>query len=275
MAICVALLLSGCAAGFLWSGQPFRAPEGRAELPPIEVARRFVWYSSLVLVGGVTAGITIIGAGGRLAMRLLAVTAGDAAQGRITEAEEVVGKITVDGTIGFILFNGIFGGVVAAAVYLMIRRLLPEGRLGGVAFGMGLLIVLGTTMDPLRAKNPDFDLVGPGWLAVVIFTLLAVAYGVALAAISARLSSWLPLPSVQRPVLARYAFPAAVAAVGFSVTAALAVVGAAVVAATRWRPLIAAARSQRTVVVGRVLGGGLVLASFPHALGNVIDIATR
>ena len=70
-------------------------------------------------------------------MRLLAVTAGDEAQGRITEAEEIVGEITVDGTIGFIVFNGIVGGVLAAAIYLVIRRLLPPRWLGGLAFGAG------------------------------------------------------------------------------------------------------------------------------------------
>jgi len=37
------------------------------------------------------AGILAAGAGGRLVMRLLAVTAGPDAQGRITEAEKLVG----------------------------------------------------------------------------------------------------------------------------------------------------------------------------------------
>ena len=38
-------------------------------------------------------------------MRLLAVTAGDAAQGRITEADQLVGAISVDGTMGFVIFR--------------------------------------------------------------------------------------------------------------------------------------------------------------------------
>ena len=94
MGACGALLLTGLVLGVRWQGQGFQSP------PPIdgpsagEVARRFVWYFSLVLIGGIGAGVCVIGAGGRLAMRLLAVTAGDPAQGRITEAEEVVGEIT-------------------------------------------------------------------------------------------------------------------------------------------------------------------------------------
>src|SRR5829696_3367199 len=164
MVICGVLLLAGLAAGAAWSRGPFCAPAVERELSAIEVARRFAWYASLALVGGVAAGITVIGAGGRLAMRLLAVTGGAAAQGQITEAEEVFGTISVDGTIGFVLFNGIFGGVAATGVYLLVRRFLPSGWLGGLVFGFGLLVVLGTTIDPLRSDNRDFDIVGPGWL---------------------------------------------------------------------------------------------------------------
>jgi hypothetical protein len=275
MAACGALLLVGLAAGALWSGRSFCAPTAEGDLSAVEVARRFVWYASLALVSGVTAGITVIGAGGRLAMRLLAVTGGDEAQGRITEAEEVVGEISVDGTIGFILFNGIFGGVASAVLYLLVRRFLPHGWIGGVAFGLGLLMVLGTTIDPLRDENPDFDIVGPGWLSVAVFTALAVAFGITVAAVTTRLSAWLPLLSTDRRVLVRYAVPAAVAVVGFSVTAALVVVGAAVVLVTRWHRLVDAMRSRRTVLVGRVVLCGLLLVALPNALTTVVDIASR
>jgi len=38
------------------------------------------------------------------------VTAGPEAQGRVTEADEVVGRISVDGTLGFVVFTGLFLG---------------------------------------------------------------------------------------------------------------------------------------------------------------------
>ena len=47
-------------------------------------------------------------------MRLLAATSGRAAQGRLTEAGERVGEITTDGTIGFLLFVGVGGGLATA-----------------------------------------------------------------------------------------------------------------------------------------------------------------
>jgi hypothetical protein len=276
MAVCGAVLVAALVLGVRWSGREFVSPPTDGPLTAGEAARRVVWYASLALIAGPAVGIAVIGCGGRLAMRLLAVTAGDDAQGRITEADEVVGRITADGTIGFVVFNGIFGGLAAAVVYLLVRRLLPAGWLGGVVFGLGLLVVLGTVVDPLRDENPDFDLVGPGWLSVAVFTALAVAFGVVLAAVTARLSAWLPLPAIEPRVVLRYV-PAALLAglLVIPVTATLVVVGAVVVVATRWRGLVEAVRSPRAVLVGRVLAIGLVVVSLPSAAASVADIATR
>ncbi|MBW3641611.1 MAG: hypothetical protein KY447_01695, partial [Actinobacteria bacterium] len=93
-------------------------------------------------------------------MRLLAVTAGDAAQGRITEADEVVGTIDFGGTLGLYLFGGVFPGLLSGAVYVVFRPLLPSGGLGGVVFGLLHLVIAATRVDPLRPENPDFDIVG-------------------------------------------------------------------------------------------------------------------
>src|SRR5262245_64933757 len=55
---------------------------------------------------GLVVGILVVGPAGRLAMRLLASTSPDA-QGQITEAEEGVGRITVDGARGFGALAGV------------------------------------------------------------------------------------------------------------------------------------------------------------------------
>jgi hypothetical protein len=78
-----------------------------------------------------------------------------------------VGRISVGGIVGFFLFIGVPFGVAAAAAYLLLRRWLPSGRAGGLALGTLLLLVVGNRIDPLRANNPDFSLVGPAWVAVV------------------------------------------------------------------------------------------------------------
>ncbi len=279
MVVCGVLLLASVVAAVAWSGGPFLVPAPAelppVELPPVEVARRFAWYAALMLTGGALAGIAVIGAGGRLAMRLLAVTAGAGAQGRITEADEVVGRITVDGTISFVLFNGIFGGVAAAGIYLVVRRVLPAGWLGGIAFGLALLLILGTTIDPLRESNPDFDIVGPGWLAVLVFGALAVTFGLVLAAVLARLSAWLPLLTSERRVLVRYAGPAVLAAVAVSVSVVLLTLCLVVVAVTRWRPVLNVVRSSRWVMVGRMVVVALVVVSLPGAVASMVEIARR
>jgi hypothetical protein len=275
MIACGALLLAGLTAGVCWSTRPFSSPDLATALTAGEVARRYAWYSSITLTAGIAAGITVIGAGGRLAMRLLAVTAGDDAQGRITEAQEIVGEITLDGTIGFVIFNGIFGGVVFGALFLLVRRCLPAGRLGGTTYGLLLLLVLGSILDPLRGDNPDFEIVGPGWLAVVVFTLLAVGFGIAIGGLTARMSTWLPQPSTERRAILRYAGPALIAAVAFSVTGLVALFGVLTLLVTRWRPIVDAVRSPRWVIAGRVLLIALVLASLPNTIANVLDIAGR
>ena len=137
--VCVLLLLLGLAAVLWWGGLTFQAPSsGDPDGHPSVglVVRTYVWYVTVMLVSGLGAGILTAGAGGRLAMRLLAVTAGPDAQGRITEADQVVGRITADGTLGFILFNGIPIGLLTAALYLLLRRWLPAGRLGGLILGV-------------------------------------------------------------------------------------------------------------------------------------------
>jgi hypothetical protein len=245
-----------------------------------------------VLVGGPVAGIATIGAGGRLAMRLLAVTAGDGAQGAVTEADEVVGRITLEGTLGFVLFNGIFGGVVVAVLYLLVRRFLPPGRRWAVAFGLALLAVFGALVDPVRRSNPDFDIVGPGWLAVVVFGALAAACGLVVAGVLARSSDWLPLPSTEPRVLVRY-LPAALVAIPlFPVTVMMAAVGVVVAARARLVPAGAHRpgdpgdtgeapddhghdRASPGLVVGRVVLGLVVVASLPNLVVNLVDIAGR
>ena len=92
MLVCAVLLLAGLVAGGVWSRRDFQIPEPSIDLTPTVVAKRFAWYVSLTMTAGMLAGITVIGAGGRLAMRLLAVTGGGDAQGRLTEAGERVGE---------------------------------------------------------------------------------------------------------------------------------------------------------------------------------------
>jgi hypothetical protein len=140
---CVVLVLVGLLVVVRWGGLAVQPPPmptndepdptGR---PPVGlVVRRYLWYLTVAIGAGVGTGILAAGAGGRLVMRLLAVTAGPDAQGQITEADQVVGRISLDGTLGFIVFTGLFFGAASGAAYLLLRRWLPAGRTGGSPSG--------------------------------------------------------------------------------------------------------------------------------------------
>lgn len=221
MAVMGALLVVGGVVTVAWGGSPYQrwhpAKERRAdsdstsaadEVPSVvEASQRYLRGVAVALVGGFWAGALVTGPAMRLIMRLLAVTAGEEAQGRITEAEEVVGDIDLDGTIGLYLFGGILPGLLSGAIYVVVRRWLPAGRLGGVVFGLLHLVVAATRVDPLRPDNRDFDIVGPGWLSVLTFGLAAIAHGMAVAAVANRFSAVFPPAGRQWAVRVRAGLP--------------------------------------------------------------------
>jgi hypothetical protein len=157
IALCLALVAVGVVLVVRWGGDSDR-PRG-------SLGR----YVGVALIAGCVAGVLVAGAGSRLVMRLLALTWQDV-EGSFTEANEVVGDISLDGTLGLIVFGGLPAGFLTGAVYALAGPALPRGRVGGVALGLLVLVLAGTRIDPLRADNFDFDLVGPPALAVVGFT---------------------------------------------------------------------------------------------------------
>ena len=278
--VCALLVLLGLVAVLRWGGLAFQAPSGGdpAGHPPVGlVVRSYIWYVTVALVSGLGAGILAAGAGGRLVMRLLAVTSGPNAQGRITEAEQVVGRITADGTLGFVVFNGIPIGLLSAVLYLLLRRWLPAGRLGGFTLGALLLLVAGTRIDPLRANNADFSIVGPAWLAVAAFVALGLLHGMVVAALAGRYSRALPLLTRQARVLAAYS-PLLLFVLLFPLLAAIPVIvlmGMVAVLVSQIPPLLAAWRDRRVAAAGRValVAAGLVaLPGFTSALADILGL---
>jgi hypothetical protein len=278
MLTCGVLVLLGVAAVVRWGAlalQPSGDPGERDDSPsPGFVASRYLWYVTVAVVSGIGSGLLIAGAGGRLAMRLLAATAGDAAQGRKTEAEEIVGRITTGGSIGFVIFTGLFFGLATGALYLVIRRWLPPGRLGGLTYGMLLLVGAAPRIDPLRADNPDFGIVGPGWVAVVVFSALVLVHGMLVAALAGRYSRTLPPPSLRRRALIAYA-PLLLLIPAAPVAVVLAVVGLLAVGISRAQPVLKAIRSHATTVGGRIVLAAGAIVALPGFVSAIIEIATE
>jgi hypothetical protein len=174
--------------------------------------------------------------------------------------------------VGFIVFTGLFFGLGTGLLYVLVRRWLPRGRLGGLAFGALLLAVGATRVEPLRADNPDFELVGPTWLALVAFGALVLLHGMVVAALAGRYSHALPLIARERRAVLAHA-PLLVLIPAFPVLAAAVVAGIVAIGLGRVRSVVAAVRSRRTLIGGRVVLGAVGAAAVPGAISAVASIA--
>lgn len=199
----------------------------RRPAPATDADRDFVVHlartGTIGVVGGLVAGVLVGGLGSRLVMRILAATSGENVQGALTEAEERVGEITAGGTIGLVMFVGVFGGVVGGVLYVIVRRVLPaQAWLAGLSFGLLLLVSL-ARLDPLSPENRDFQILTPQWLAVVLVAALFPAFGIVVAAVVERLDrSWPRHPASFVPLL--LLVPAVFVGVACLLAAAVAVV---------------------------------------------------
>ena len=156
-------------------------------------------------------------------------------------------------------------------VFALIYRWLPVGSLGGLVYGVLLLVIAAPILEPLRPDNPDFGILQPGWLAVLLFSLLILGHGMLLAAVFGWYSRRLPLRP-RRPWLAAAPLLAGVIYVPIGVVliigAGVTVVGAAVVPGIgRWW----ASRTARWV--GLVVLAVLTLVALPGFVGAVSSIA--
>ena len=63
-------------------------------------------------------------------MRVVALLNGEA-EGTLTDAGEVVGAVTFEGTVALLVFGVGFGGLVAGVVWITVRERLPSHYLSG------------------------------------------------------------------------------------------------------------------------------------------------
>jgi hypothetical protein len=159
--------------------------------------------SALFMAGGV-AGVLVLGLGSRLMMRVLAATSSDSAQGRLTDADEIVGEVTFDGTVGFVVFIGFFAGMITIGVWAELRRWLPERSVAAgvvvAAIGAGALARPSGLIDP---GNHDFVILSPVWLAILLSMMVLLTYGVCFAVLADRWADTWPTPALTpRGVLA-------------------------------------------------------------------------
>ncbi len=144
--------------------------------PPSSLAWSTLIRSTAISgITGALAGVLVGGVGGRIAMRISALVAGDSARGAITDNGDRVGEFTIEGTVE-LLANGLIFGVVGGVVWIVSEPWL--GRYGhrvGLSFGILLFALAGT--EAIVADNRDFAILDPAWFNVLLFGLLFFAYG--------------------------------------------------------------------------------------------------
>jgi hypothetical protein len=159
--------------------------------------REGVRVTSASIAAGMLGGLLTAGLGGRLLMRVIAVTSDERAQGRITEADEVVGEVSVDGTIFLVVFVGLFAGSVGAAVFALVRRALPKrGAMAGLVIAGIVGGVLARPSDLLAPESIDFRILGPTWLAAIMVISLVALLGATSGALIDTFTAKWPAPSL-------------------------------------------------------------------------------
>lgn len=138
-------------------------------------------------VSGVVSGVVVLGIGGRLAMRLSGFVAAvdDPIANLLTTGDGFrVGRITLDGSLGFVLFGGVFGGIVAAMIWVLAKQWLPV-RNRWVWAGVIAAAVGGNQF--VKPENIDFVILTPVVVNVILYPLLAGVAGITIAVVD----SWL------------------------------------------------------------------------------------
>ncbi|GAA1995278.1 hypothetical protein [Microbacterium pumilum] len=280
--VCCVLLAAGIFLAVVWNGErltPPDAPMARASPGDSRIGRHlaglrlYLWWAALFTVMGTASGALVTGAGGRLAMRILALTS-PGARYRITEAGATIGAITLEGTFSLLVFGALPAAFASAALYLLVEPWLPAGRAAGPVFGVVLLVTVSPFIEPLRADNIDFAIVGPGWLSVLLFSALAILQGALLAAIAGRLSRALPLMSASN--LRKTLPPLLPAVLLFPVGALLAPGLLVTFVFPKLLPWFLAIRaSRRGVVVGRTLLAIAVVLATPSFISAISSIWSR
>jgi hypothetical protein len=131
--------------------------------------------AAIVVAGAGIAGVLVGGLGSRLVMRLAALAAPEV-RGTLTENGNVVGEITLEGTIALMIVAGLSSTVFGSGAFVVARPWLPRRTVPrGLILGAFLLALTGDAV--VDAANADFVILGDRLLNVTMFSSLFVAFG--------------------------------------------------------------------------------------------------
>jgi hypothetical protein len=141
-------------------------------------------------LAGLIVGVIAFGIGGRVVMRISALLNPER-EGVLTENGNVIGEITLDGTLELIFFAGVFGGMLAGFVWVIVREWLPSDPSQRVSTAALAAVCLGS-FAVLTEGARDFQVLSPAWLHLTMFLLLIALAGAVIALADPVLDGLLP-----------------------------------------------------------------------------------
>ena len=135
-------------------------------------------------LAGSKAGFIWGGVGGRVAMRIVALTSGDNVRGVISDDGFEIGRVTFE-TIALLIFAvvvGTIGGVVHGFLGVWLK-----GPKWVVASAVGIAVASGVGAMIVKSDGVDFRLLGPIWLTIGLFVLIPGGWGVTVVLLTHRL----------------------------------------------------------------------------------------
>jgi hypothetical protein len=137
-------------------------------------------------------GIFVAGLGGRLVMRIATILHEDTV-GLRTENGEVIGNITLNGTLALMTFSGLGMGLVAGTIWVIVSPWIP-GRGLARAFATAIAAMALGTPALVQRTNPDFFLLGNDPVVVALLVGLVALVGFTIALVDSALDGRLPHP---------------------------------------------------------------------------------
>jgi len=140
-------------------------------------------------LAGALAGILVGGLGGRIVMRIAGAMSDPMTLASLRTANgNVLGEITLGGTLALAIFAGLVPGLVGGVAYgASLPWLVPLGRWSGAAFGLVLLAAIGPAV--LEPFNFDFQKFGKPVVNVALFAALFPLFGLVVAAAAHHISA--------------------------------------------------------------------------------------
>jgi hypothetical protein len=141
-------------------------------------------------LAGLLAGLAVLGLGSRLVMRVSALLSPDS-KGTLTDNDNIVGEITLAGTLELVIFVGLFGGLLSGTLWVLMRDWLPADPRRRIALAGLIAAALGSSAV-VNADNIDFHELAAPAANIAMFVTMAGLTGVITAALDPVLTRRLP-----------------------------------------------------------------------------------